>query len=104
MADEEKPWYAPGHVDTLPAAEGLSRPRERLWTLTKGAKRVDAELLYHGEHGVEVQFAHEGVMAHAQRFVRGERAVREADVQRVRLMGEGWTAPVTSHPAEAGND
>ena len=30
------------------------RPRERLWTLVKGGKRVDAELLFHGEYGVEV--------------------------------------------------
>ena len=98
MADEEKPWYAPGHVDTLPAAEGLPRPRERLWTLTKGAKRVDAELLYHGEHGGEVQFAHEGVMAHAQRCVLREQAVREAEQQRARLLREGWTEPATSPP------
>ena len=96
MADEEKPWYAPGHVDSLPGVACTPRPRERLWTLTKGSKRVDAELLYHGEHGVEVQFAHEGVMAHVQRFVLREQAVREVDEQRERLMGEDWIAPVTS--------
>jgi hypothetical protein len=88
MADEEKPWYAPGHTDSLQPSGCTPRPRERLWTLTKGAKRVDAELLCHGEHGVEVQFAHEAVMAHARTFVVRELAVREADEQRARLTGE----------------
>ena len=37
---------------------------ERLWTLTKHGKRIDAELLFHAEHGVEIQFLHEGVMAY----------------------------------------
>jgi len=30
------------------------------------------------------------------------RTLEEAKAQRERLMGEGWTAPVTSHPADEG--
>ena len=44
MADE-KPWCAPGHRNSLPGTASTSRPRERLWTLIKRGKRVDAELL-----------------------------------------------------------
>jgi len=66
--DEEKPWYAPGHGDSVSGSVCTPRPRERLWTLVKGGKRVDAELLFHNEPGVEVQFARDGVMAYAQRF------------------------------------
>jgi hypothetical protein len=100
MADK-KPWFAPGHVDSLHGTVCTPRPRERLWTLTKGGKRVDAELLFHAEAGVEVQFAHNGVMASAQRFVLKERALKEAEAQRRRLLREGWTVPVTNRPADA---
>ena len=91
---------APSGGPTLsrPAVGSRSWLTRRSRTLTKGAKRVDAELLYHGEHGGEVQFAHEGVMSHAQRFVLREQAVREAEQQRARLLREGWTEPATSPP------
>ncbi len=56
MADE-RPWFAPGYAESLQGAGCSLRPRERLWTLVKGGKRIDAELLFHGEHGVEVQFS-----------------------------------------------
>jgi hypothetical protein len=32
------------------------------WALTKAGKRIDAELLFHAEYGVEIQFLHEAVM------------------------------------------
>ena len=73
MDDEETPWFA----DIVPGTMCAARQREQLWTLTKGAKRIDAEPLYHGEDGVEVQFAHEGVMAHAHRCVRRAEAAAE---------------------------
>jgi hypothetical protein len=96
----EKPWFAPGHVDSLSGSCCTPRPRDPLWTLVKGGKRVDAELLFHGELGVEVQFLHEGVMAYGQRFVLREQAVQEGGVHRRRLMKDGWTASVTSPSAE----
>jgi hypothetical protein len=93
---EEKPWFAPGYVDSLSRGQCTPRPREPLWTLTKGAKRVDAELLYQGEHGVEVQFLHEGVMAYAHRWPMRAHAIQEAEEQRARLLREGWTVPAST--------
>jgi hypothetical protein len=81
----EKPWYAPGHV----AARGRTsepRPREHVWALTKGGRRIDAHLLFHREAGVEIQFLFDGVMAYARRAD----AVEEANAQRARLTNEGW--------------
>lgn len=49
------------------AASCKPRPRERLWTLWKNGKRVDAELLFHDKQAVETQFLHEGVMAYGRR-------------------------------------
>ncbi len=97
---DEKPWFAPGHVDSLPGRACTPRPREALWTLVKGDKRDDAELLFHAELGVEVQCSYDGSMAYGQRFVLREQAVAEGEVHRRRLMREGWTVPVTSPPTE----
>jgi hypothetical protein len=92
MMADEKPWCA--RARRQPAGTVCTpRPRERLWTLVKGAKQVDAELLYHGEHGVEVQFTHEGVMAYGQRCVLRAQAVELAEGHRQRLIREGWTEP-----------
>jgi hypothetical protein len=44
------------------------RPRERLWTLAKSGNRIDAGLMFHAEHGVEIQFLHEGAMAYGRRW------------------------------------
>jgi hypothetical protein len=88
MADE-KPWYAPGHV----AARGETcepRPREHVWALTKGARRIDAQLLFQPGGGVEIQFLFDGVMAYARRCAHRADAVEEADAQRARLTNEGW--------------
>jgi hypothetical protein len=68
------------------------RPRERL-TLVKRGKRIDAEFLYHGEYGVELQLAHEGVMAYAQRWSFRADALEDAEDERRRLLREGWTPP-----------
>ena len=81
---EEKPWFAPGHVDSLPGSVCTPRSRERLWTLTKGAKRVGAELLYQSEHGVEGAVSPRGVMAYAHRWPLRAQAIQEADEQRAR--------------------
>lgn len=103
MAEEkpdEIPWYAPGHTNSSRAPACKPRPRERLWTLVKAGRRVDAELLYQAEDGVEIQFLFEGVIAYGHRCVLRAEAIAEADHHRERLTGEGWTAPVTSHPVE----
>jgi len=58
----------------------------------KRGKRIDAELLFHGEYGVELQLAHEGVRAVATRGrIRGMAQDDE---------GKPWYAPghANSHP------
>ena len=85
----EKPWYAPGHV----AARGRTaepRSREHVWALTKGGRRIDAQLLFHPEAGVEIQFLFDGVMAYARRCTDRAEAAEEANAQRARLTNEGW--------------
>jgi hypothetical protein len=37
-----------------------------VWTLSKNGKRIDAELMFHAEYGVEIQFLHERVMAYGR--------------------------------------
>jgi hypothetical protein len=66
----------------------------------QGGKRVDAELLFHNEHGVEVQFAHDGVMAYAHRFRLKADTVAEAAYHRVRLEREGWSGPILNPPTD----
>jgi len=99
MADDEKPgevpWYAPGYASAFTAKACTPRERQRLWTLVKGGKRVDAELLFQVEAGVEVQFLHEGEMVMAWRFPLRAGAVAEADAQHARLLREGWIVPAT---------
>lgn len=54
---------------------------------------MDAGLLFHGEYGVELQIAHEGVMAYARRWPLRQYALEEAEDERRRLLGEGWREP-----------
>jgi hypothetical protein len=67
-------------------------------------KRVDAELLFHGELGVEVQCLYDGVMAYGHRFVLREQAIAEGEVHRQRLMREGWKVPATTAKAASDAD
>jgi hypothetical protein len=98
MAEDE--WYKPHHGG-LGNEPRVPRPGEPVWTLTKNGRRVDCELRFQGEsYGWEVQFLHDGVMAYGQRFVVREHAAGEAEHHRERLMRDGWTAPVMSHPAK----
>jgi len=75
------------------------RPRERLWTLTKNGKRIDAELLFQGEHGVEIHFLHEGEMRYAHRWTLRAHGIEEGTAKRADLENQGWTlidAPPTA--------
>jgi hypothetical protein len=89
MADD-LPWFSPGHTRSATA-----QPRQRafVWTLTKRGRRVEAELLDHGVHGVEVQFFHQGVLSYARRWPSRALALAEADDERKRLMAAGWQEP-----------
>ena len=101
---EEKSWFAPGDVDSLLGSVCKPRPREAIWTLTKGARRVDAELLYQSEHGVEVHFLEEGVVAYARRWLMRAEAVQEANEHRARLLRQGWTMPASTAQEASGRD
>jgi hypothetical protein len=74
------------------ASRCKARPRERLWTLTKNGKRIDAELMFHGKYSVTIQFLHEGVMAYRRRWTMRADAVREATSKRDELEQQGWSA------------
>ena len=69
------------------------KARERVWTLVRDNRRIDAELLNQGEAGVEVQFILNGELARSWRFPSRAGALGEADAQRARLLSAGWTAP-----------
>jgi hypothetical protein len=72
------------------AAPCKPRLREHLWTLTKNGKQIDAELLYHADHRVEIQFVHEGVMAYGRRWTLREQAIQEASARKLELEALDW--------------
>lgn len=80
-------WSAQGHT----ATRCKPRPRERLWTLAKNGKRIDAELMFHAEYGVEIQFLYEGVMAYGRRWTLRAQAIQEANDKLAELTAEGWS-------------
>jgi hypothetical protein len=59
--------------------------------MTKNGKRIDAELLYHAEYGVEIQFLHEEVMVYGRRWALRAQGIEEANARRVELEKQGWT-------------
>lgn len=67
------------NADALHGRACEPRPRERLWTLVKNGKRIDADLLFHTEYDVELQLAHEGVMASGRRWPLRQYALEEAE-------------------------
>jgi hypothetical protein len=93
MSDAEgPPWFAPDHVVRLNRSGSVDRPRKALWTLVKAGKRVDAELMFHGEsYGWEARFLHDGQLAYGRRFVLRADELQEADEERTRLLAEGWS-------------
>src|SRR5690349_18841525 len=61
MADDkpdDPPWYSPNYSSALHGKGCTPRPRERVWTLVKAGRRIDAELLSQGEYGWEIQLMH----------------------------------------------
>ncbi len=90
MADE--PFYAPNYK---PAPAPTPKPGEHIWTLLKAGKRVDCKLHFRGESwGWEAQFLYDGELAYGRRFLARPGALKEAEAQRQRLIGEGWTRKV----------
>ena len=82
----DDPFYAPGYVGK-PCAP---RSREHLWRLRKDHRTVDADLLYHAEYGVEIQFSYNGEMAYGRRWPVRADAIAEANDKRRELERNGW--------------
>jgi hypothetical protein len=84
------PFYAPNHKPATAAARPV--PVERKWTLLKTGKRVECELRFHGQsYGWECVCLYGGDLVYGRRFVEKTGALEEAEAQRQRLIGEGWT-------------
>lgn len=78
-------WNAP------PPPPRKPRPAERIWSMRKNGKQIDAELRGHGEYGWECQFLYEGELAYGRRWDMRALAVAEAEDKRQELLGQGWT-------------
>ena len=72
------------------------RSREHLWRLRKNHRTVDAELLFHGEYGVEIQFLYNGEMAYGRRWPARALAIAEADDKRTELERAGWNSALVT--------
>lgn len=98
---DDEPFYSP---NARPAPVRQPKPGELVWSLQKAERRVDCELRFHGEsYGWECQCLHEGVLAYGRRFPLRAHALQEAEAQRRRLLGEGWTAGENALPPETAN-
>jgi hypothetical protein len=84
MTDPALLWNAPKPPVREP------RAGERVWSMVKNDKRVDAELREHGEGGCECQFFYNGELAQGRMWSTREDALAEADVKRRELEAKGW--------------
>ena len=83
MTTEAHLWNAPRRPERQP------RPGQRLWSLSKEARRIDCELRTF-ERGAEVQvFVDDGFYS-GRRHVATESALRAAEEIRARLTQAGW--------------
>jgi hypothetical protein len=78
-------WNAPKPPTRTP------RPGERVWSMTKNGKRVDAELRDHGEFGCECQFVVDGELARGRLWPTRAGALMGAEAKLRELAGKGWT-------------
>jgi hypothetical protein len=76
--DVEPQFCAPKRIVSIACPCRQSRHGERVWMMTTDAKRVDAELRGHGEHGWECQFLYEGELAYGRRWTMRAAALAEA--------------------------
>ncbi len=85
MTDDSLLWT---HKPSPPAKP---RPGEPLFTLTRDGHRLDCELRYHGEYGVEARFLRDGELSIGRRFDTKALAVQWAELEREAWQREGWT-------------
>src|ERR1035437_5285272 len=83
MPDDALLWNAP------PPPPRQPRPAERVWSLRKNVKQVDAELWSDGEYGWECQFLYNGDFAYSRRWTMRADALAEAEAKRRELGGGG---------------
>jgi hypothetical protein len=87
----DEPFFAPNHKPK-PVVRPKP-PNEPVWTLSKGTKSVECEIRYHGEaYGFECVCLFNGELVYGRRFALKAGARKEAEVQRQRLISEGWRA------------
>jgi hypothetical protein len=86
MSDDALLWNTP---KPPPRA---AQPGERLWSMTKTGKRVDAELRIHTGVGVECQFLVDGELAEGRLWANRTDALAAADAKRRELERRGWIA------------
>jgi hypothetical protein len=77
-------WNAPAPPPPKP------RPAQRLWTMQKHGKQVDADLRQHDGWGFECQFLYNGDFVYGRRWVTRDAALLEAESKRVELSLRGW--------------
>jgi len=95
MGDDD--WDKPNPTSRAPRQP---KPSEHDWTLVKAGRRFDCELRFQGEsYGWECQLFEDGELRHGWRFPLHQGAAT-AEVQRQRFPRSGWTAPITSPPAD----
>jgi hypothetical protein len=65
----------------------------RLWSLKKGAVRVDLELRTEGEHDAEIQLLRNGERYSSHRFHVAAKALTHSQQLRYALEASGWQPP-----------
>jgi len=77
-------WNAPQVVPAKP------RSAEPLWTATKGAQRVDAQLANQSDSGCELRMLQNGEWLSGRRFSDRARAIAHGEDVRQQLESRGW--------------
>jgi len=66
------------------------RAAERVWSMRKNGRQVDAELRSDGEYGWECRFLYKAELAYSRRWVLRADALAEAEEKRQELERGGW--------------
>lgn len=77
----------------MPLTARHSQSGEHVFTLTRDGdgERLDCELQYHGEFGVEARFIRNGTFCYSRRFDTKDEALQWADEERAAHACDGLT-------------